>query len=340
MMASSPNWQSPSGVDPALRLPGEIPLVAAIMPAFNAERTILEAVQSVLDQTYPHLELIVCDDGSSDGTATLLEALDTPRLRVVRNPVNEGAGPARDRAIALTSAPWVAFIDADDTWHPERISRLMQATNLEHDVIAFDDIMLCHDAIDGMIPWRPLRGRSAFGTKGKSPRSIDTTCFVTATRMLMQPLISTTLIQRHRVTHTNRGFGEDIEFILRLIAHRAKLTYVPDALYFYRISPGSVTDRAGDRGAMRECLQDCLKLEGHTPEVRNALQSKIESLQRNEKLYALVDLIRSGRLIEASRTFLRNPRLLIEFAARLVHTLAYDTHRILHRGRRRGLPRA
>jgi glycosyltransferase involved in cell wall biosynthesis len=96
------------------------PLVSVITPAYNVGPWIGEAIDSVLAQTEGMLEHVVVDDGSTDDTAAIVadRAARDPRLRLIRT-ANGGSGQARNVAIADTSAPFVAFLDGDDRWHPE-----------------------------------------------------------------------------------------------------------------------------------------------------------------------------------------------------------------------------
>ena len=96
--------------------------VSALMPAFNAEPFIAEAIESVWAQTLPVAELVVVDDGSTDRTAEIAEEMGA---RVVRQP-NRGMAPARNRCVRESTQPWIAFIDSDDVWGPEKIERQMR----------------------------------------------------------------------------------------------------------------------------------------------------------------------------------------------------------------------
>jgi glycosyltransferase involved in cell wall biosynthesis len=97
------------------------PLVSVVVPAFNAEETIRETLESVSRQSYEHLEIIVVDDGSTDGTCDVVEALRArdSRLRLIRQ-ANGGVGAARNAGIAAASGKYIAPIDADDVWEPEK----------------------------------------------------------------------------------------------------------------------------------------------------------------------------------------------------------------------------
>ncbi len=99
--------------------------ISVIIPAYNAEATISEAIDSVLAQSLPVDEIIVIDDGSTDQTADFIQA-HYPMVRLERVP-NGGPSQARNHGIGLARGEWLAFLDADDRWHPDKLSAQMAA---------------------------------------------------------------------------------------------------------------------------------------------------------------------------------------------------------------------
>jgi glycosyltransferase involved in cell wall biosynthesis len=93
------------------------------MPAFNTSSTVRAAVQSVLDQTYQHLELLVIDDASTDDTPTILNEIanSDSRVKVLSMPSNGGAAEARNLGLRAASGELIAFLDADDLWLPHKL---------------------------------------------------------------------------------------------------------------------------------------------------------------------------------------------------------------------------
>lgn len=102
----------------------DVTLVAVVIPAYNAAVTLAETLESVLAQTHTALDIVVVDDGSTDNTRQIAEAFAErdPRVRVLSQP-NGGVARARNTGIAATTAEFVAPLDADDLWHPEKIAR-------------------------------------------------------------------------------------------------------------------------------------------------------------------------------------------------------------------------
>ena len=107
--------------------PSGRPTVSVVIPAYNRADSIAEAVTSVIDQTFKDLEIIVVDDGSTDGTRAAVERLTDNRIRYVRHDQNKGANAARNSGIRLAQGQYVAFQDSDDRWHPEKLARQIAA---------------------------------------------------------------------------------------------------------------------------------------------------------------------------------------------------------------------
>ena len=103
---------------------GGCPLVSVVIAAFNAEDYVEQTCRSVIQQTYTALELIVVDDGSTDGTGDIVRALgrSDPRIRLIRQQ-NRGVAAARNAGIAAASGAFIAPLDADDLWDPTKIER-------------------------------------------------------------------------------------------------------------------------------------------------------------------------------------------------------------------------
>lgn len=97
-------------------------MISVVIPAYNREHTVLRAVNSVLEQTYRDLEVILVDDGSTDGTREILQTIKDSRFRYVYQD-NAGACAARNHGIRLAQGEWIAFHDSDDVWHLDKLEK-------------------------------------------------------------------------------------------------------------------------------------------------------------------------------------------------------------------------
>ena len=101
-------------------------LVSVIMPSWNTGKYIMESVNSVLQQTYRKLELIIVDDASTDNTLEVLKAVDDDRVKILVNEKNSGAAISRNRAMREARGEWVAFLDSDDLWQPTKLEKQLE----------------------------------------------------------------------------------------------------------------------------------------------------------------------------------------------------------------------
>ena len=98
-------------------------LVSIIMPSYNTASYIKETIQSVLNQTYQNWELIIVDDCSADNTDEVLGTIKDPRIRYFKNDKNSGAAVSRNKALREARGQWIAFLDSDDLWMPEKLEK-------------------------------------------------------------------------------------------------------------------------------------------------------------------------------------------------------------------------
>ena len=99
-------------------------LVSIIMPSYNTGRFIKETIESVLAQSYPTWELIIVDDCSTDDTDDVVsQYLADERIRYIKNDTNSGAAVSRNRALREAKGKWIAFLDSDDLWEPDKLQK-------------------------------------------------------------------------------------------------------------------------------------------------------------------------------------------------------------------------
>ena len=116
-------------------------LVSIIMPSWNTGRFIAESIQSVLKQTYQNWELLIVDDCSTDNTDEIVAGFNDKRIRYFKNEKNSGAAITRNRAIREARGEWIAFLDSDDLWSPEKLAKQLNFMNEHGYVFSYHDFV-------------------------------------------------------------------------------------------------------------------------------------------------------------------------------------------------------
>jgi glycosyltransferase involved in cell wall biosynthesis len=216
--------------------------VSVLMAAYNAERTIDEAIESALHQTFRDLEVVVVEDGSSDGTAARVRAHTDPRLRLVRHSQNLGIPTTRRTGVAEARGEYLAILDSDDRAHP---------TRLEKQVAYLDEHPEC--ALVGS--W--VRVISDTGETLKIKKKPSSFLELQARSLFRNLVKDATAMAR---TETVREFGLRDEFpvcelrdLWQRLAAKYEVANLPEVLTDYRNHRGSVTKRHAD--LVREMLE-------------------------------------------------------------------------------------
>ncbi|WP_300433661.1 glycosyltransferase [Christiangramia sp.] len=122
-------------------------LVSVIMPAYNSEAYITESIQSVIQQTYPHWELLIINDASSDSTKEIAGKFSSEdkRIKLLKNEVNSGTHHARNKGIKVASGNFIAFLDADDLWKPEKLFKQLKVLSKPNVAACFSSYELMNE---------------------------------------------------------------------------------------------------------------------------------------------------------------------------------------------------
>lgn len=118
-------------------------LVSIIMPSYNNAQYIVKSIDSVLKQTYQNWELIIVDDCSSDNTDEAVLRYTDYRIRYFKNKENLGAAKTRNFALREAKGVWIAFLDSDDQWHPEKLSKQMLFMKENNYNFSYTDYRIC-----------------------------------------------------------------------------------------------------------------------------------------------------------------------------------------------------
>jgi glycosyltransferase involved in cell wall biosynthesis len=202
--------------------------VSVVVPAFNRAAMVVEAVASVRAQTRAAAEIIVVDDGSTDDTAARMTALPVTLIRQA----NQGVAAARNAGIAAATGDVIAFLDADDVWHPEKLER--QLPILERD----PSVVLCGT---GCFDWPGpmlMLGGTCDVVKVDPDRVAVRNCFVTSTLIVRKPALDAA-----GPFDTRLQGPEDYDLWLRVLRHGGA-AILPEPLTGYRDAAGSLSKDA------------------------------------------------------------------------------------------------
>lgn len=199
------------------------PLVSCVVPVYNGERFVTEALASIFKQTHQPLQVIVVDDGSTDGTPRVL-AEQGGRIRTLRQ-ANQGPAAARNAGLALASGTYIAFLDADDVWHPDKLERQLARFRER------PNLMVCFTSF-----------RNVSGVE-----STDGDPMLDPTIWPVTPFSPCTLLARREVFDQVGGFdpklrgGEDTEWNMRMMMRKIPYESMPDVLLDRRIHRANLT---------------------------------------------------------------------------------------------------
>lgn len=259
---------------PAAARTGGQPLISVILPAYNRAETIPAALESVLNQTYPSLEVIVVDDGSTDGTEALFSALpEDPRITYFRYEPNRGACHARNVGAAQAKGTYIAFQDSDDLWTPDKLEKEM-AFLISEDA----DLVFC-----GMNRTSRNGGTYYFPVHPFQNDKDPTAQFLLENRAGTQ-----TLLMRKNVWETVR-FDEtfrryqDWDFMLRAAAAGTKIRYLAEPLASSQVRADSISASVSSIPAL-EHLHDAHRAEFRAhPRAELKYRARIRKRRRSEK---------------------------------------------------------
>lgn len=206
-----------------------MPEVSIIVPAFNAEAFIGSCLRSLLCQTYPNIEIIVVDDGSTDNTGAIADSFNAP-VRVVRQ-ANGGLSAARNKGLEVASGDFVLFCDADDEYHPEAVRFMMGM--IDEDV----------DIVSGNLTFREFRPNSSLNGSMVSTdghRMALSTLYQKAgfNNSMCGKIFRRSMFENIPPFKVGSMY-EDLEISLRLFASARRVVIVDAEVYYYRQHGGS-----------------------------------------------------------------------------------------------------
>ena len=212
------------------------PLISVIVPVWNGEQYLAECVASITSQSVREMEIILVDDGSTDGTWTLMERLarEDERIQILRQP-NAGVSEARNAGIARSRGAYIRFVDADDCLPPDSMRHLLDCAQVDEcDLVlaAYTEVLghrryqrdlgRCEDVVDNDEFLRRLERLSNSFYYG----------------VLWNKLFRGEIIRTQGVRFVSGlAWGEDFAFVMSYLAHAERIRYTMTPVYDYRRNP-------------------------------------------------------------------------------------------------------
>ncbi|TMS79720.1 glycosyltransferase family 2 protein [Pseudoalteromonas sp. S554] len=208
----------------------EQPLVSIIMPAYNAERHIAESIESVISQTYNNWELLITDDRSSDATQQIINeyAIKDQRIKLFINEQNGGAGVARNNSIKRANGRFIAFLDSDDLWLPQKLTKQIS-------------FMLSNNYAFTFTGYQKLESENLKGT-------VTPPQFTTYNKLLCSNVIGcltavydSKVLGKHYMPLIRKR--QDMGLWLNILKQTPKAYSIPDILALYRVDSGMTQNK-------------------------------------------------------------------------------------------------
>jgi glycosyltransferase involved in cell wall biosynthesis len=210
-------------------------LVSVIMPVYNGEKYLAEALRSVVEQTYPHWELVVVDDGSTDATPRIVADVADARIKYTHQP-NQGQAAALNRGLDLAQGAYVTTLDADDRLTPNSLLdrvRWLEAHG-EHDAV-YADGYFCNPALQPTLRFSQHRAANVSGDI--YPALISTPLFGTGACVLVR----TDVLRARQIRYDAAiVMCQDWDFYIRIAEH-VQFGYIDTISVYYRVHPENMT---------------------------------------------------------------------------------------------------
>ncbi len=209
-------------------------LISVIIPTYNRANLIPRAIASVQEQSYQNWEIIVVDDASSDDTERVIQHINSDRLKYIRHQTNLGGSAARNTGIKHARGEYIAFLDSDDVWLPDKLKYQLAA------VIQYDDRdnLVCYSQFQKS--FQVFYQRSILPQRGKQENETVADYFwlsggemLTSTLLISRNIAMATLFKSDLAKH------QDLDFMLRLEQQEAKFIFVTQVLAVWHNEPRS-----------------------------------------------------------------------------------------------------
>jgi glycosyltransferase involved in cell wall biosynthesis len=211
------------------------PLISVILPVYNAEKFLNESINSILEQTYTHFELIIVNDGSTDTSQSIIDHYSDPRIRKINHTQNKGLVASLNEAIVSAKGDMIVRMDADDIAFKDRVQKQVQYL-LDHPAI---DIVGTHAVFFETNTQSPMANWE-LDLNTITPSSIKKAltwenCMIHPSICMRSEIAKSLLYNEHQKNY------EDYDLWLRATADNINIAKIDESLLYYRVQPNSIT---------------------------------------------------------------------------------------------------
>lgn len=286
--------------------------VSVIMPAYNTEKYIAKAIESCLAQTLDNIELIIVDDASTDRTVEIANSFLDPRIKIFINKKNLGASGSRNRALKEAQGEWVAVLDSDDWYAPNRLENLLRIAYSENADMIADDFYIIQN--EEGLPWSTCIQES--GETINDVKIIDSVYFAQTSVYgkrglnlgLSKPIFKREFLLANQIEYDlNLTVVQDFWLDMQCLVLGAKFVLVPQPYYYYRCREGSLV-YSNQIKNLEQCCQKTMDfildedLANKNPRLALALSHNLESFKANLSYSQVVDKFKNEPWLHAVKS--------------------------------------
>ena len=317
------------------------PKISVIIPTFNVQAYIGQALQSVFDQTVANLEIIITDDASTDNTVPIIKSFKDPRIHLTISQRNSGPSYSRNLAIQKAQGEWIALLDGDDWWERNRLERMLEVAEACRADLVADDVHNYKEGVNS--PW----SNTYLGKKNYPFHD----SFISAVEMInydlgpLKPIVRTDfLLQKGLHYNEEITYGEDFVLLLECLLAGAKMVVFPEPLYIRRAWANSLTAQGlRSTESLIHLTQDLItkimaqksSQINQNSEVIQALESRLSEQTDSFLYHQLMEPFKQGNALQGAfkmtELAIRRPRSLAVLAGKVPAILEYRVLRHLRR---------
>lgn len=222
------------------------PDISVVIAAYNVEAYIERAIRSALDQQHVLVEVIVVDDASTDKTVSVASEINDSRVKLIKLAANGGPSAARNAGFAVATAPWIAVLDGDDAFLPDRLMRCRTRAKALNADIVVDNLEVFREADSAHYPMFAPADFTRLGM-------LDLRTFIAGNCSFLgggiaygylKPMFSTAFLRQYELSYDREiRIGEDYMLLAEALAHGARCVVEPSLGYAYTVRAGSISHR-------------------------------------------------------------------------------------------------